>query len=121
VSDTNRQLVKVNSEAPDKPAAKSPARRAPVLLEAVYSASMFVALVAGGLVLGLSLLAGVEVWWAGLRATLAVAVVGAVLWALNYHLMHATLAAAVQDARDRQTAITAARVEDATLGMEWKA
>lgn len=98
------------------------AGRAPVLLEWAYGLSVLVVGLTGLAVVGLSILAGVALWMAVIRAGLLVLVLGALLWFLNYRIMHGVLEAALQDARERQAAAEGAPgPEAASLGMEWKA
>lgn len=103
---------------------RTAAGRAPVLLELAYVLSVLVVGLAGLSAAGLSLAAGVAVWVAVVRAGLLVLVLGALLWFLNYQLMHGVLDAALQAAREKQAGRTASDVpgaERASLGMEWKA
>lgn len=104
-------------------APKTPGRRAPLLLETTYLASLIAVLTAGAVTAGLSLLAGVEAWLVAVRAGLAILTVGLVLWSLNYRLMHGLLDAAVQEAREKQPNETPAPTGDEApaSSLEWKA
>lgn len=114
-------------KAPKGPkAARAPqtsGRRAPLLLETTYLASLVAVLTAGAVTAGLSVLAGVEAWLVAVRAGLAILTVGLVLWYLNYRLMHGLLEAAVQEAREKKPGEPPAPAADepATSSLEWKA
>ncbi len=108
-----------------KPAqgAKTSGRRAPLLLETAYLASLVAVLTAGAVTAGLSLLAGVAAWLVAVRAGAAILTVGLVLWSLNYRLMHGLLEAAVQEAHEKKPSETPAPAGDeaAASSLEWKA
>lgn len=114
---------KAAAPKPPKPARapKDPGRRAPLLLETSYLASLAAVVTAGLVTAGLSVLAGVDAWLVAVRAGLAILTVGLVLWNLNYRLMHGLLEAAVQEARDKKPSETPETVEPPASSLEWKA
>ena len=93
--------VPAETKAPKAPRRGRASKRVPLLLEAVYAASVLIVILTGALTAGLSWLSGVSALWVLARAGLAVLLVGLVLWLLNYQLMHGALAAALAAAREQ--------------------
>jgi hypothetical protein len=99
-----------------KPAPKQkvqPRHRVPLLLETAFSMTKLALLLAGPLVLGLSLQAGVGLPMAALRAGAALFVLGLLAWGANWVLARSAL-----DAMHAQLAEAAAAPPSTTVELE---